>query len=579
MSIIARWLRMSVFMKVFLGFLIVALPLYGTSLSTTWKAGSTISSETQSSTHSKLQFFLEYLKDELQNVNQMLVALNNDPDLPSLLLMQDSKLTYEVLQLSNQIQSKMNIVYYSSDYVTDVFLLLPRSGKQLSVNKGGLVKIEDSKRGFLNRHIGKFSLMDRFIDNNSITYTIAITQNSETEVSYLLGVEISQSKILESLKKFDADDKYHTFLVDNASKRYVGREYLTSTDKVIYETLKNSPELKKIEWNGVRYMVQSSKDQFFTVISYVEEGQVLGSVNRIRNSFWILAAVSFAFLFVYSLLIFQQIHKPLNRLVRTMKAVEKGDVNVYIPNLKEDEFGYVYRQFNRMVGQLRNLIEEVLENKIRMQQAQLKQLQSQINPHFLFNCFYIGYRMAKSGEMDNVAKLCKYLGDYFRFVTQRSEQDVLLEEEMKYTSTYLEIQLLRFSNKLSYRVEMEEGLGQTVVPGLIIQPLVENALLHGIEKVNRPGLITICIRHCGTFISVEVKDNGPGMEEEALRQLTATLNQSVNDTNHCGLWNVHWRLKHTFGESSGLRILNLEEGGLCVSFEVPASSMKFGETA
>lgn len=573
MNPIIKILRMSVFRKVFLGFLIVAIPLYGISIVTTWVSGQTVARETQAATDAKLQFFLDYLQNELQDVNQMLVALNNDPDLPSLYIQQNQQFDYEFVQLSQQIKTKMNIVYYSSEYISDVYMIFPDTNLQLSINNE-ITEIDQKRKAALSRHIGKFSQVDRFIDSDTITYTIAVTDNKMSNVNYLLGVDISQAKIIEALKEFNLDDKYHVFLVDNQSDRYVGTQLLSETDKLIYETMSQSGDSSTIVLKGVDYMIQSSKDNFFTVVSYVAKDDVLGSVYSLRKYFWLLVICSFVFSLVYSVLIYQQVHKPLNRLVTTMKEVEKGNLNISFNAGQVDEFGYVFKQFDKMVSQLRNLINEVLENKINMQQAQLKQLQSQINPHFLFNCFYIGYRMAKSGENESVAKLCKYLGDYFRFVTQHSQQEVYLKDEMKYTTTYLEIQMMRFSNKLSYSIESDVLPDDLMVPGLIIQPIVENSLLHGIEKVNRPGNITIRIQVEADLVRIEIADNGLGMEEQELIKLREDLEAPSNHVEHCGLWNVHWRLKHKYGEDSGLVIRNEADHGLNVSFAIPNNHAK-----
>lgn len=573
MNLLLKILRMSVFRKVFIGFLIVAIPLIGISLVTTWVSGQTISRETQASTHSKLQFFLDYLQNELQNVNQMLVALNNDPDLPSLYVQQNQHFDYEFVQLSQQIKTKMNIVYYSSEYISDVFMIFPDTNLQLSINNE-LTEIDEKRKAALDRHIGKFSQVDRFIDNDTITYTIAVTDNKMKNVNYILGVDISQKKIIEALQKFNLDNKYHVFLVDNQSKRYVGTELLSETDKQINEILSQSGDSADIALNGVSYMIQSSKDTFFTVVSYVAKDDVLGAVYSLRKYFWLLVICSIVFSLIYSILVYQQVHKPLNRLVRTMREVEKGDLNIRFDAVQVDEFGYVYKQFDKMVSQLRNLIQEVLENKINMQQAQLKQLQSQINPHFLFNCFYIGYRMAKSGENESVAKLCKYLGDYFRFVTQHSQQEVYLKDEMKYTTTYLEIQMMRFSNKLTYSIEADEFPDEFMVPGLIIQPLVENSLLHGIEKINRPGHITIRLKVDSDFVQIEIQDNGLGMEDRELMVLKQDLELPSNNAEHCGLWNVHWRLRHKYGDNCGLIISKEESGGLNVTFSIPIQTQE-----
>ena len=560
-------LRMSVFRKVFLGFLAVLLLLSAVCAGAVWAAGHALADQTQQTTHSKLQFFMDYLQEELRNVNQMLVALNNDPDLPTASLYRNDVFDYEFVELSAEIRSKMNIVHYSSEYVTDVFLLLPQSGLRLSVNNG-VVPLAVEDRQMLQRHLNRSDEMVRLIDDETITYSAAVTDASKTEALYVLGATLSQQKIIGAMKRFNEDNAYQVFLIDEQSQKRIGIGGTPELDFAVYAQLSANPT-DRITLDGVSYLVQRANDRNFTLVSYVAERDVLAPVVQIWRWFGWLALALVVFSLTYSIFVYNQIHKPLRQLVQTMREVEIGNLNVGLPVGKEDEFGLVYRQFNKMVVQLKSLVEEVLESKIQRQQAELKQLQSQINPHFLFNCFYIGYRLAKSGEMDNVAKLCKYLGDYFRFVTQQGSRDVPLKEEFKYIVTYLEIQKMRFSNRLEYEIEMEPGVEEITVPGLLLQPLVENALLHGIERVDRQGTLRIHAFEENGILRLTVRDNGNGMEAEAWEQLQRRLQIPSNDTDHFGLWNVHWRLRHRYGEEAGLTLRNREPEGFQAQLELP----------
>ncbi len=569
-------LRMRVFRKVFFGFLVVLLPLTGINAAVLWISSHAMASQAQASTHSKLQFFMDYLQEELRNVNQMLVALSNDPDLPSAYLHQKGTFDYEFVKLASQIQSKMKIVLYSSDYVSEVFLILPEIEGQLSAGKG-LSDLTPGLEKVLRRHSESGSQIARYIDEQSITYSTSVIDGTGSKVLYVLGTEISQQRIIEAMNRFNENNQYHVFLVDDHSGKIISNGASLKRDQAIYNQMRKSGTTDKINYEGTSYLVQRSTDENFTLISYVSERDVIAPVFNIRNVFLLLVASLIIFSVIYSVIVYHNIHKPLHRLVLTMREVEIGNMNVSLEIRNEDEFGFVYKQFNKMIHQLRSLIQEVLESKIQTQQAQLKQLQSQINPHFLFNCFYIGYRMAKSGETENVAKLCKYLGDYFRFVTQQAPHEVLLKDELKYTVTYLEIQKMRFTDRLTYSVELTPELEDVAVPGLILQPLVENALLHGIEQVDRTGHIGIRMSQDGGVMRIEVEDNGSGMESTELMALMGQLDKPNNVSESCGLWNVHWRLKHRYGQDAGLALENRPQEGFRAVIELPMSKLKNGE--
>jgi len=567
-----RMMRMSVFRKIFLGFLAVLLPITAIFYGALWVAGNALSDQAQKSTQSKLQFFMDYLQEELRNVNQMLVALNNDSDLPTAYLHQHDRLDFEFVGLTTNILSKMNIVNYSSDYVTDVFLLLPQAKLKLSI-KAGVTGLSPGDELILRRHANRSDEMVRYIDNSAITYSAAVTDVSNQKVLYVLGANLSQDRIIQAMERFDDNELYRVFLVDDQSKKRIGRSDAAELDMAIYNQM-SLDSRDRVSVKGESYLVQRSTDRNFTLVSYVSEDLVLAPVSFIWRWYLGISVAMVAFALLYSWFTYNQIHKPLHRLVRTMREVEIGNLNTSLPVKQEDEFGFVYKQFNKMVDQLRSLIEEVLESKIQRQQAELKQLQSQINPHFLFNCFYIGYRMAKSGEMDSVAKLCKYLGDYFRYVTQRGSRLVTLKEEVKYITTYMEIQRMRFSNRLDFTVSIPAELEDVQITGLLLQPLVENALQHGIERADRPGLLQVHIDVVDEELRLDVIDNGLGMSVEDWLLLERRLEQPANTSDHFGLWNVHWRVRHLYGPESGLVLENRAPEGFAASLRIRMEGLR-----
>ncbi|WNR46257.1 sensor histidine kinase [Paenibacillus roseipurpureus] len=566
--------RKSVLWRLFFGLVLVSIPFYGLTFLAASKASDVITKEVEMTNQSRLQFYVDFLEQEMQNVKQMMMALNNDVDVPLYYLQQSAAFSHEKYTLYQVIKSKMNIVYYSSNYISDVFLLLPETNKQITFNNGES-DLDDRKRGILARHAASVQQTDHYVKQDTVSFSVSFPdqQTEQKVVSYVLGVEISQERILKALSSFRGNSDHQMLLINNQSKLLVGANQVPDSGKKVYEGIQQDPKLKTVTYQRENYMVQSdtSPDGLFTLVSYIPEKKILSPIYMLRYLFWLVFLGSLALFLLLSVLIYNQIHKPLRELVRLMRLVEGGNLQTSDLHVPNHEFGYVHRQYNRMVNQLRTLIQEVLESKIQLQQAQLKQLQSQINPHFLFNCFYIGYRMAKSGETENVAKLCKYLGDYFRFVTHRSMHEVLLVDEVKYASIYLEIQKMRFTYKLDYAISMEDEASLAAVPGLILQPLVENAILHGIEKIDHPGMIEIKVKRLEGCVQVSVEDNGVGMGEEQKRQLRHQLEKSAHEPDHCGLWNVHWRLKHRFKGTEGLELLNRTDGssGLVVRFTIP----------
>lgn len=237
----------------------------------------------------------------------------------------------------------------------------------------------------------------------------------------------------------------------------------------------------------------------------------------------------------------------------------------------KDEFHYLYEHFNHMASQLKKLIQEVYEQTIHSQKSELKQLQSQINPHFLYNSLYILYRMAQDEDCGGVSTLSKHLGDYFKFITQNKTDIIPLENEIHHAQTYTAIQQTRFSNRISCSFEIIGSSGGWEVPRLIIQPILENAFVHGLADVYDGGVMNTRNIVEPLKVIIEVTDNGIGMSDEQLDEWGRRLQmaQMTDDSeNSNGMWNVHRRLVLHYGHSSGLQIKSNDLGGLTVVIEI-----------
>lgn len=570
----------SLLWKIVIGFVCVAIPLYAICLATIWVSTNIVTGKVEETARSRMNLYTNLLEKEIGSINQMLIALNNDPDLAEYALLPRGRFNYETVRLQASIVTKMSIIYYSNDYIRDVFLVIPKRNQTISFRTGQSEPDED-KVAMMAGLRDTPRQLDHFTRDGILSYVIPFEDSSSDDgtVEYLLGVDINPDRIQDGLKLFEKNDEFNVFLIENESRELVSSDSLTELDRGIYASLvgkdgggADARSSLRVEADGEKYMALTnvSADGVYQVVSYIRIKDMLAPILSIRNVLWLVMGITPVFFIVFSYFVYKHIHRPLRSLVKSMREVERGNLNVLFVRRQGDEFGYVFKQCNQMVGQLRTLIEEVLEKKIQLQQAQIRQLQSQINPHFLFNCFYIGYRMAKASKNENIARLCKYLGDYFRFITKQAQDEIALRDELKFTVTYLEIQKIRFPDKLDFIVREDEGAGEAIVPGLTIQPIVENAILHGIEQAEGPGLVEVDIRRLGSGdIAVEIRDNGVGMTGEARRRLTEMLANPNPNEDHCGLWNVHWRLKNQYNSERGLTIGDNEGGGLKVSFLIP----------
>jgi len=288
-----------------------------------------------------------------------------------------------------------------------------------------------------------------------------------------------------------------------------------------------------------------------------------------RNIFLILSVLVVLATLVYMLHFWHVIYKPLNKLSRAFRQVEEGNFDLRVHHRREDDFAEIYERFNHMNERLGELIEQVYMQTIRTQRAELKQLQSQINPHFLYNNLFMIRSLAQLGDMDTIEELASDLGEYFRYLNRTGQQEVPLSMETDHARNYAQLQDLRFSSRIHLNFEpLPEEFAAVTVPRLILQPLIENAYQHGLKDVLSQGELHIGFQRDGQDVIVLVEDNGPGMTESTVQELNDSLsNPDVQETT--GTINIHRRLRLRYGAPYGLQFSISPLGGLRVAMRIP----------
>ncbi len=266
------------------------------------------------------------------------------------------------------------------------------------------------------------------------------------------------------------------------------------------------------------------------------------------------------------------VNKPLQKVVQAFEAVQEGNLNVRITHRYKDEFQYIYSAFNRTVERIQELIENVKEQGRLLQNAELIQLQSQINPHFLYNSFYLIRIMAKNESYEQITGFVTSLAKYYRFLNKEVDQNIPLEREAEHMMNYIDIQQMRFGDKVSVKVgQLPEEAAAFRVPKLILQPVVENAYNYGMADILQDGQITVSYQIQDSFICVAVEDNGSGAEEEHLTQMRAYIRDYQGRAAGHALSNIDRRLKLAFGEDSGILLEKSALGGLKVVLKLDRS--------
>lgn len=350
-----------------------------------------------------------------------------------------------------------------------------------------------------------------------------------------------------------------------------GKSFLSadSLETKLYRKLAGMPEEMTCKLNiaGTDYQILRSDaaKNGLSMMTYYPISTMMEPVVRIT---WILGiclgillVIGFVFMFLYD----QNILMQLQVITGKLQQVEDGDLSAQITELPDNEFSYVFDQFNRMVIRIRELIASTLKEQQLRSQAELRQLQLQINPHFLYNS--LSYIVTVAGQQKPVTDMAVHLSSYYRYCT-RSKSIVTIGEEISYARSYLQIMAMR--RNIEYEISVPEKLHSLRIIPLLLQPLIENAVEHGIEEREDAKHIYIKAQTWKKkTVRFEISDDGNGMTQEETDELLEYLaGKNRDESRSVGLWNVNQRLINYYDESAGLHFGKSIWGGLLVSFVI-----------
>ncbi len=334
--------------------------------------------------------------------------------------------------------------------------------------------------------------------------------------------------------------------------------------------------IKNINLDGMFiYYVQVPKTNW-VLLSYVPSKILYQDATVLRNKIALFSLIVLLFLSVVNAYIALDIIQPINKLVKAMKNMREGETSVQIEVDRHDELGFLKKEFNKMSDRINYLLNSVYKQQLVNKQAQLKALQAQINPHFLFNTLESINWMAQLKNAPEISEVVSALSYIMEAGICRDIKPVTLKAEIDYVEKYILIMNKRFEDKLEFRKKLDIEAMNVRVPRLMIQPLIENAVYHGVENLRNKGIVLIKVYKKDASVIIEVIDNGTGINEDDLKELNQKLTHnklksSINDSERksVGMENVNERIKLLYGEDYGIRVYSKENYYTRVCVEIP----------
>ncbi|TFE27504.1 sensor histidine kinase [Cohnella luojiensis] len=563
--------RKTLFVRLVVTYLIVILPviLLGVYLYN-WSYRNA-SQDLSKATLSQLSDYLGDLNREIDWMEIQQFDLLEDSDLNKMAVTWDMMDSVERRTSTNYLVHRLTTLKSSSAYIKDVEVHIRSINKNVSASNAVHDFDEESFNYF--RSIA-YKKENRLINYNNALHLGVSKQGGikGEEPLFIVQIELDTQKLKDSLRQVNMYPESRSFLLLESSEFSIGSD--GESDKMLQSYMEavkgKNGNASVFTVEGQRYHIDAvhSDTLALSVATYLPEEAVKRPLNKFVTWAWLFAFTSFCAIIIYSFSTYRFVHKPLLLLVQSFRRMEGGALDIQIEHKQKDEFGYLYNRFNLMLRKLQALIDQDFKQKLMMQRSELKQLQSQINPHFLYNSFFILNSLAKTGDLERIEQFTIMLGEYFRFITRNGEDNVKLAEEIKHSRMYTEIQKLRFSRRIRVRFdELPEDMEAIRVPRLIIQPLIENAYEHCLEKMTEEGQLRVTFESAPAEASIIVEDNGSmsDIEIEALSERLIHSNESHEMT---GMINIHRRILLIYGEGSGLFLSRNELNGLKVTVRI-----------
>jgi two-component system sensor histidine kinase YesM len=400
---------------------------------------------------------------------------------------------------------------------------------------------------------------------------------SRPESSFILAVELNEPSLRYLMRDVNGYDQGGAVLFNAEQQWHFGSQQQEEfyRDLIAAYMKADGPRTtRSLTVHNTRYTVSADESSLLgtTMLVYTPQAVILKETSSYREIFrWMLAA-SFVIIVGVSIWIYRTVHSPLRVLVKAMRDLEHESSLQLTSQVRpeyEDEFGYIYHRFNITISKLKESIHNLYVTEIERQRAELKRLQSQIDPHFLYNTFFVLSRLIRREDIGTATKFAQFLGRYFQYITRNDSDEIPLFKEIEHARAYAEIQMVCYP-QIHVRFSDPEEIGnisRISVPRLILQPLLENCYKHGFKHSYTNGKIKFSMEQAEGYLVFKVEDNGSDVSGEDLIALRNRVYQG-NEIG-TGLVNVHRRVSLRFKGDSGLGFSRSEElGGLQVTLRI-----------
>ena len=472
-----RW-KNSIQTRQVIGFSLIILFMIFSSAALQWGAMKLASRTTYEKMTANAKFFLDTFENEFSHVLQLQMEFFNDRKL-SFLESQEVEISeYERRGYLLSVMERLQTVTGVSDLVKEGILCLPESGYWITPS--GIRRMSEENRELLDYYLS-FNTGEMCFDGTDFFIVQTGSSRSVTDglPRNILILIFSTEEIREDMTGLNTSADTGSFFYFDKEGFLLSAGGKEELEQKIYDSLQKDENgeylnIQRVKIEGEWYLIcVGGQGALGLFVQYSRELPIMSSIYSFRRAMFLIIGVMILMAVFFIIYMRRAIHQPIRILLQAFSDLESGDWSVNIHHEGKDEFGQLYDGFNRMKERIGKLIDEVYVQTNLAQRAQLKQLQAQINPHFLYNSFFILSRRIKRGDYDNAVEIAEHLGDYFRFLTRNESDYIPLCKEVEHAQSYAAVQAARFVDRIRVEFgELPEEAAGILVPRLILQPLL-----------------------------------------------------------------------------------------------------------
>ncbi|MDR6550176.1 sensor histidine kinase [Paenibacillus qinlingensis] len=563
----------SIQFKLTLTFLLILLPLVSVSVFANNYSQSIMDEQIGDRTRGALLTTLEYVDQLTKNMDQQTLMIGLNPSIVDIWNDIDNPLSPDHLYGLHSVQQQLSAITNVNGAIKEAFIIHGESGNGVSTMTGG-VRWPEVKQEFWFKQT---------VNSNGGLVVHIPTNTGIGQSKYLNSDIIYYSRLLD-VQSSIKEPNVLVLAVDKASFRKIIQHLQTSDNmniQLFYNNsfvLETNPASVRGTGNEDEMMSISEASNYWSIQLEQPRSELFRLTHRLQQFTYLIIVVSIIMAVWLAWLVHVEISKPLQKLLAAFKQFSGGNFTTHIVHHRKDKFGAVMNGFNRMADAQRMLIEEDYEKELRLAKSEFSLLQSQINPHFLYNTLDSIYSVAIKNKIQEISEMVINLARFFRVSLGKGRETFTLEETVQHLMYYIRVQQIR-TDHFTIQITIEEEAKPVQILKLLLQPVVENAIIHGLERSSQGGELRINANLTGGFLQIEVADTGIGITREKMNHLR---NELAMITSHSyrispssptdiyfGLKNVKSRLKLYYGEEADLTVVSVENEGTQVTLRIP----------